>query len=236
MRILRLWLVLFLSAALVRADLTSNQLIGFGVGRRNVVQDNFNRADGSLGSDWTVINGAADISSNVFRCTTASTYDFAIHNTSIGSISYAVKTKVSLGVAQFPMWLFRFTSSGSAFYVLYYSGGSHLFEWQNRSSSGGSNTGISGATSTAVTLADGDSVGITLTGTGTSTRLRIWKNPAANVPRSATEWDSGDSPAITFSFVAGSGAAVDSGTKVGIGGFTSSSNGITQDDFVASGL
>lgn len=63
------------------------------------------------------------------------------------------------------------------------------------------------------------------TGTGDSTVIRVWRAPTANTPASYDHWDAADSPTITFT--ANPGTPVDSGARIGIGGYEDAANQIS---------
>jgi hypothetical protein len=68
------------------------------------------------------------------------------------------------------------------------------------------------------TWANNDVIGITLTGTGNDTTIRIWRGVTADIPDSETSWDSDITPTVTLT--ANPVTPVDTGTKVGLGAYS----------------
>jgi hypothetical protein len=127
--------------------------------------------------------------------------------------------------SNFPRVYFRYTNSSSPHYVLTFTASSGAVEWSTLASIGGTDTTIE-------TLDHGSSdayltFGITIEGTGNDTVIRLWRNPVADAPTSASVWD-GVGPQI--SFTANPSVPVDSGPFVGVGGVTSIAEGIRYDN------
>jgi hypothetical protein len=201
-----------------------------------------NEGNALPGDVWDVVNGAMSEDSathNVLTFTTVSAESVAINKTPIRNVRQFSKVRFSEGInSQFPGVAFRYTDAASPFYQVYYYGPtgdakSKKFEWQTRSSAGGTNLGVTGGLSGTVTLADGDVVGFTIAGSSTSTHIRGFLNPAAAAPESDEHWDPGDTPIFDFTYAGGGGAAVDTGGYVGVVGGTTVANSIVLRDFFA---
>lgn len=199
--------------------------------------DNFNRADNdSLGSNWTEAVGDADIASNALYFATGGWDPVLVsHNTSTNTVNQYVKISIPVANETYGQVVFRYTNSSTHFYtVAFNTPFSCEIEWRHVAGS----TGI-GAENTIGTSVDmgscsnGDSFGITITGTGDDTVVRVWHNPTANTPVSASEWDSGDTtPDASWTTNPGANA-VDTGNKVGFAGIQNSAGEITFDSFYA---
>lgn len=196
--------------------------------------DNFNRADNdSLGSDWTEVVGDTDIVSNQMSFRTTGWDPIAVvHNTACSTVNQYMKVTFP-SPAGYPVFILRYTNSSSHYYgIAFETLNSADAIWKHYSS-----TSEIGAPATTIASGDvgsftaGDSLGITITGTGNDTVIRLWKNPTANTPISASEWDSGDtSPEVTFTTDPGTNA-VDSGSYLGIHGAQSTAGTLVFDNF-----
>ena len=132
----------------------------------------------------------------------------------------------------YPNFIFRYTNSASHYYKIEYAGGTG-WDWSHCANSSTSCDQI-GTTQSWAGIEAGDYMGITWTGTGANTDIRTWRNPTANAPISATEWDSGDStPDAAWTATDPGANAVDTGAYVGIGGVSSVASNISLDNFYA---
>lgn len=200
-----------------------------GGGAPAAFSDNFDRADSAdLGANWTQSAGAMAIFSNGLRQSTAS-YGriFTIYNTPTTTVQQYIKVQFVNDGGEYPGIVLRYQDGSSGFYALYHDP-SAVWEWSHYAGVGGSSTLI-GTVDTG-TFTDGDTYGITIAGVGASTVIRIWKNPTANTPVSATEWDSGDTtPEGTLADDPSS--AADVGTLVGLTAAAGSANAVRLDSF-----
>ena len=199
--------------------------------------DLFTRGDSdSLGGNWTEQVGDADIVSNAMSFQTAG-WDkiVAIYSgTATDTANQYIKVNLAYS-APYPAIILRYTNSSSPYYVIQASTVSSCeFIWAYYpDATTGSGTDI-GASADAGTCSDPTStIGVTITGTGDNTVVRIWNNPTANTPVSASEWDSGDStPDITWTDNPGVNA-VNTGGYVGVQGIQESAGNIVFYDFYA---
>ena len=195
------------------------------------ISDTFNRADGALGSDWTLASGSADVSTNRFRVvSTGFASVIAIHNTSVGGSDQYIKCVFATNTNQaYPVVVLRYTDSGSPFYLFDINGNDGDFVWIRHASVGGATTTITSSTALGAFGSGDDSFGLTIEGTGTATTVRGWKNPTGDTPTSTSVWG-GSGPGFTFTTDPAS--PVDSGNLVGIGGGQNAQN-IFFDTFFA---
>ena len=207
---------------------------GGGGGGAVNFSDDFNRADStSIGSNWTEANGDFGISSNTLRLNSGSFVEnMAIWSGNATPNAYQyLKATIVNDAGGFISFLLRYENSSSPFYILYHDQNAG-WEWYRYASVGGASTLIQSGDSG--TFADGDSYGITIDGTGNSTVIRIWKNPTANTPVSASEWDSGDTTP-ELSLTNDPASPCDAGRYLGIGGSVSGASTAAFDNFYGGG-
>lgn len=203
-----------------------------GGGGPTAVSDDFNRA--SLGANWTVEDGGAIIAAST-------ELNFVDGGFAENVVVYsASQTSAGAGYVSFtkrdgdtyPVIVFRFTNSTTAFYALEFDNGS--VNWFYRSQIGGSSTQINSSSGTG-TFGDNQRIGMTFTGTGSSTVIRIWNlGSLADTPSAPDNWDGDTTPDVTFTDNPAS--PVDSGGYVGLGAYQASSNQAFMDAFFAGPL
>lgn len=182
--------------------------------------DNFNRADGGLGANWTNVAGgsAAQILSNRFAAINSGYAENtnAYTGTACDSINQYVKATLVFfsGGFSYAEFGFRITDSSSPMYGVFFWLDEDQITIATKTTP--ADTGYTSFGSAATTIADGQTWGITLSGTGNDLTVRGWLNPTNNTPDSATSWDSDTSPDIVIT--ANPSSAVDSGNYVGLGG------------------
>ena len=201
--------------------------------RRVAISDNFNRTDaGSLGANWSevVTQGSGfEISSNTVRLTTGIGNVVAIHQTQTKTINQYSKFKILYKETDVVYgWVFRYLNSSSPFYLLELNGNAPgTLIWYSCPDTGMAGSAIA---TTALAHSINDTIGVTIAGTGNDTVVRFWKNPTANYPKSATEWDDGDTTpdvAITDN----PATAADTGRYLGIDCNQYANNLFAIDDF-----
>lgn len=243
------YFVLFLTTLAASAQLNiSNPFYVAGVlkpaasggGGPVTLSDNFT-GDGDIsgragtGFSWVEQTGSMDTTGGQFRVITGSFADnVAIANTSLASVNQYVLVNIVTTVANgFPHIMLRYTDASSPYYTLEMQTDTGNWQWYRYASVGGSSASIGSVIN--LTHAATDRWGITITGTGTSTHIRLWKNPTANAPVSAGEWDSGDTTP-DGEYTDDPASAVDTGNFVGLEAFLSGGNQVLFDDFYAGGL
>ncbi len=182
-----------------------------------IITESFTYADGEIvyrsGGVWgePLAIGFIGISTNrVYGSAGGWTTDWAYHTTTIGSVNQFVKITI-IGIDANTVLGVAFRVQGATvtdhLYLLWFTNA--VYYWTH--SANGIDTHIvTGA------FVVGTSFGATITGTGDSTVIRVWNNPTANAPISATEWDSGDStPDLELTTNPGANA-VDTGNYVGV--------------------
>lgn len=180
--------------------------------------DDFNR--GSLGANWTKITqsfGAIEIVSNVVK--SENSFDTANRGAFYNATPLAVNQYVKLTLTSannssaFPGILLRVVDASSPCYVIEVREVDTIIQWGSLATPSSSISVIQsdGAFSFTYPI----TLGVTIDGTGNSTVVRIWRDPSANAPTSATSWDGG---AADVEFTDNPGTAADSGTLVGLAG------------------
>src|SRR5688572_24154747 len=155
-------------------------------GGPNAFSDDFDRANGALGANWTTSAGAADINSNAYRLNTGSFGNIvSVYNTSAGSLTQYVRFTLAAN-NQYPWMIFRYTDDSSPFYALLFDGVSGEVYWYHYPSAGGSGTQIGTQVDTGGDMT-GVVAGITITGTGANTDIRIWRG-ITGLPSAADNW------------------------------------------------
>lgn len=206
-----------------------------GGGGCNTFSDNFDRANGALGANWSQWGGTADINSNSYRLGSGSFANItSVYTTSTNCTTQYVRFTTNAAFSQYPWIAVRGTNSSSGYYTLQLDGASATVEWYyfaNASASSGTQIGstqmLGGGAFGAETFC------VTITGTGTSTVVRVWRG-CTNTPSAADNWDGDTTPNVTFTD--DPGTAVDSGGYVGIGGQQGSANTNLLDNFFGGGL
>lgn len=191
---------------------------------------------GGIGT-WAVAAGALNTSGGVLRSGNGSfAKNLAVIGTDCGSVTqYALYTITMQTGSVFPHIVLRYTDSSSAYYSFEIEAQAGVWGWYKYPSAAGSGTQI--GSSIDLDTVTGTEWGITLTGTGAGTEVRLWKNPVATKPISATEWDSGDTtPDGSWIGVDPAGNAVDTGQKMGFQCFQSSADTGFADNYFAGGL
>jgi hypothetical protein len=204
-----------------------------------ITSDDFNRANGNLGANWTVYAADPDIqiASNVASVNGGGFAENVGLYTGqpTSTVNQYVKGTYTSNNAsnRYPMLVVRATNAASPMYKIYFYQAEDKVTWNRAtSSSDGAFVEIQNA---AMTVNTGDSFGVTITGTGNATVVRIWRNPVASQPISATEWDSGDSPTLTFTN--DPTTPVDTGNVLGMGGeHDGATGGLTWDNFSGGSL
>jgi hypothetical protein len=193
--------------------------------------DNFDRADGALGANWTAAAGTAAIFSNTWRQGTGSYGNcFSIYSaTACDTVINYGKITFSNNSGEFGGMVMRYVDASNKFYAFYMDQNA-VWTWNTYASAAGGSTEL--ASGDGGTFTSGDSWGITITGTGASTVIRFWKNPVANTSVSASEWDSGDTtPELTFSGIDPGANNADTGKIIGLTAASSAANNVRLDNF-----
>lgn len=196
--------------------------------------DNFNRSNGdSLGSSWVEAAGDVDISANTAVPTASSlALNLAIYSGS-PTVTPFQFAKVTLPTAannnNYAYLVFRYSDSASPFYAISFRRTSSQVAWHKFSNSA-DNAGTTIGSPATLSIAQGNSFGVTLDGTGDNTIVRIWKNPSGSSPTSVTNWGGDTTPDVTFTTNPGTNA-VDSGNFVGIAGRQQTASSLAFDSF-----
>jgi hypothetical protein len=194
-------------------------------GGGGAISDTFTGANGTspTSGNWTEIAGNIEIQSN--EANAPNTFDFtekaAVYSgQSLSSVEQYIKvTFTANSVANTrPGIIFRFTNIASPYYNIRFQGagaGSTCY-WIRMATAGGSETLIDDNVAQNYTFPF--TVGVTCSGAGNATVIRVWNNPTANAPTSATSWDGG---AESFALTDDPSSPVDTGNIIGIGGIGS---------------
>jgi hypothetical protein len=194
-----------------------------------VLADDFNRANGSLGAEWTEeIGNFGVVSNQAWALDEGFSRNTAVHVTPLDGVDQSVRIKATIVASAFPGVVFRYTDDASGHYVVDWSGAS--LWWSYYPDIAGTARNI--INSASITFTSGDYLGITVIGTGAATRVRIWLDTTAAAPDAGGEtWD-GLAPDINQ--LVDGGPYADTGTKVGITQWWNSPSGNAQiDDFAA---
>lgn len=119
---------------------------GGGGGPGIVASDNFNRADGGLGANWTTTGGNLRIASNVAENTNIAEWSQACHNTQIGNGSQSIYVQATIngtmiGAANYPgLVLSESNSTIAESYYMSFGGNDSTIYLTRRT--GGSSTDI----------------------------------------------------------------------------------------------
>jgi hypothetical protein len=202
-----------------------------GGGGPAAFSDDFNRANStSLGSNWSEIEGDAEISGNELQMVTGSFGAIWVPftGTSCTTASQYVRiTNTDIVGADYLRVMFRYTNPSSEFYAVQLECSSGNLEWQHFANDTASETVI--ATGSFGVWAEGNTLAITIIGTGTSTVVRIWRNPTGNTPDSGgTTWG-GAAPGVSFTTDPADPA--DSGLIVGLGAVQAGASNINVENF-----
>lgn len=194
------------------------------------ISDDFNRANGSVGANWTSAGaGTWDINSNRLRANNGSFTDHVlIHVTTLTGANGNIRvTRHDDG--SFPRLVFRYTNSSSPHYAIEFNNSN--MGWYRYASVGGSSAQIGSNFGTGVSI--GGALAITWTGTGTGTEIRIWTDTSgAKTSGGDTSWNGDSTPNHTWTDDPSS--AVNTGSGVGVGGSQGTGNTLLLDDFSAS--
>lgn len=192
--------------------------------------DDFNRVGPSLGANWTAFGPGTIIVAN--EANAPVTFDntskgAAYTGTSCGSADHYVKITITTDVSKAGA-LLRYTDASTECYGVRMDLLNDTFTWNHLTTPAGTDSQV--ASSTTLTLAPGDSLGVTITGTGNSTVLRVWINPSGVHVEGdpADNWNGDTSPDVTFTDDPAD--PVDSGNFVGLQGIWSGGD-ITWDNF-----
>lgn len=201
--------------------------------------DSFTGTSGNPSANWTEYGGGHwELSSNTLLMNYLTTDEFIAYTgqaLDTGDQYIRIKFVEAQGSTynRYRGVIFRWTNSTSPFYLLmfYWNGSNQVVSLQYLG-----NISLSGQTQVGdeivLTQGAGDVFGCTLEGTGTGTKWRVWKNPTATTPVSASEWDSGDTTPDAYDVVIDPGVnAVDAGAYIGIYAYGASSNYSSFDDF-----
>lgn len=182
------------------------------------LSDNFNRANaGTLGANWTQIEGSTGINGNQAVTNTGGFVDDGVvHVTPLSSVNQYAKLTMSATNNRYVDVIFRYTDSGSPYYTVRFEDPENNVVWRRYASVGGAETNIQNAAYAQVLTAM--TFGITITGTGDATTIRIWENPTGDIPDAADSWGGDTTPDITFT--TNPGSPVDTGLLVGFSGVT----------------
>lgn len=195
----------------------SQKITGGGGGLVNF-SDDFNRADGALGSNWSVVSGAADVNTNQMRLQTGGfTENLAIYVGQTPTTVNQYAKFVRVDDASFPSIPFRWTNSGSPYYTLDFTNTD--VSWTHHASLGGTATTIQ---TVGLVTGAGSVVGCLCFGTGTSTVFRVWVTPPSDTPTSPTNWGGDTTPDAVLDNDPGS--PVNTGFGCGLGGFQGTAN------------
>lgn len=200
-----------------------------GGGGGSSFSDDFNRANGAIGSNWSCFAGGGNITSNTatFTATSFAENGCVWSAATTGSPNHFVKVQFPSGSARYPRIYFRYTDATSPCYFLQLEISSETWEWYQKPVCNGATENLIQA---QAAVASGiNTYGMTVDGTGTATVVRLWRTPTGNAPDSGgATWNSA-SP--TWSFTTDPASAVDTGNSVGIGGVQSSAGEIIIDNF-----
>jgi hypothetical protein len=222
------------------ADIYEAVVAGGGV---NTASDDFNRANGAIGGEWTVYSGGFNILSNELVGTSAGfAKNLAIHSVDVGSINQWVRlTYKDASGAGFLGPVFRFVDENSPHYENDFNGNACYFTYSEdvAYTANSADNIIDGTTSPAWPGINFSPtiVGTTLEGVGNSTIIRYWfwaanTPPAELEPTSPSLWN-GEAPFITVT--TDPARSADIGTRVGVCAFHAVTSAV-MDDWAAGGF
>lgn len=237
----KILLIIFLASVMVfwvRPDTVI--VIGRGVvgGGPTSFSDTFGSGS-ALDGDWTVVSGAFSVAGGSVSFDTGSYNRMAaVHSgtdcNSLTQYAGAQFTSNAGGSGKYPEFLLRYTDASSGHYSIQIGVNEDTCQLYYYPNGTGSGTQI--GTDKALTgVDDNDKIFVTIEGTGTGTIWRVWLNPTANSPVSASEFDSGDSTPDA-SWTDDPPTPVNTGEIVGIGGYHISAGEIKMGDFWGGGL
>lgn len=191
--------------------------------------DDFNRANGSLGADWTEeIGNFGVVSNQAWALDESFSRNTAVHVTPLDGVDHYVRIRAHISASAYPGVVFRYVDDASGHYVVDWD--EDQIYWSYYPDIGGAARNIiNGA---AIAFTSGNYVGITVIGTGAATRVRIWLDTTAAAPDAGgTTWDSA---APDINQLVDGGPYADAGTMVGISQWWNTPSGNAQiDDFSA---
>jgi hypothetical protein len=200
------------------------------------IEDDFTRANGDPGANWTEAAGVYEISSNVLvPQTDAFAKNVLIYSgEALTTENQAVKITVTSN-SDYPGIVFRYTDAANAFYIIYFMDNENKVRWDRAASVADAEVNHTIRDEENLTVDSGDTFGVTMVGTGNSTVVRVWKNPTGGVnsiTSSGTIWDGDATPDVTLTDDPAS--PVNSGVYVGLTDlFGGTAPQITYDNFHA---
>ena len=178
-------------------------------------------------SDWTVIEGSHSIVGGEMRLGTASYSPniFQYSATACDGVNQYIK--FSMDAQNYPQIYFRFTDGSSPFYILAFSVSNDEITFIRTDDSTDATPDTFATRSHEISTGD-ETYGVTMEGTGTDVTIRVWYEPTADAPTSASLWDAG-APDLTVT--ENPTTPVDTGNYLGMGGAQASAGNIYLDDF-----
>lgn len=207
-----------------------------GSGEASAFSDDFNRADSSsLGSNWTEVVGGAVIGSNQLIVTSGSwNSNLVMWNTPVGLTTQYQKATLILGSGDtLSTFVFRATSNTGQGYSISFDKAADIVSWYRYSNlaTGAGSQQI--GTNQALTVSNGDIMGVTLDGFGNNTVVRVWRNPSG-LPLSAANWNGDTTPSITLT--SNPTSPCDTGLLIGLYGIGENTNGQAFDNWFGGSL
>lgn len=191
---------------------------------------------------WTEDAQDWDIVSNQIALATGG-YEYGSLRLSTDTDTVNQYVKVTMGpstdLAVYPSLAIRYAGTTNPFYKIFLSGyyGDMTIERCDNLAGLETCTSLSPTCSGACSECDCGTApitfGVTITGTST-TIIRVWINPTANTPVSATEWDSGDTTPDMIATTSSSPITTQKG--VALVGFAGTANQATWDNFFGGDL
>ena len=197
--------------------------------------DNFT-TDSITGGSWTVVEPTMTVSGGTLNVGSAggggdeenaTIYTIGQLNTLNGYVKFSLP--VSSGTT-YPAIIFRYTAQGAPMYRVYFWVSENTVTFVSSTST---TAGLATDQSASLTVNATDSFGVTWTGTTTNLEIRIWRNPVANAPTSASLWDGG---AAGVTFTNNPTNTADTGKYVGFGGEKGNAEAISYDNWFAGDL
>ena len=172
-----------------------NQLQGAG-SSYVTYSDDFNRATSDIpGVDWAEF-GDADVVSNTLRFSIGDETSAAIWKTALNGLTQWAKFRVTwLNGGNYFGPYFRladFTGGSLGYSIAFYDDG-NTCGWYTSTLDVGSAL----ISESSLTVANGDTYGITVQGTGNNTVVRVWRLPTG-FPVSSSNWNGDNNPDLTF--------------------------------------